>query len=213
MEKFKYILIIVVLIALFSFVVFMNYDKISNYINSKGWEIAEPIANLHFDKYLKAGSAGDKLIVMEGDRINGYTNSSESQFEIVTNLKDVVTDSTKDYCVIAEKYVGKLMLLNDKGKMWEKALNADILGVSVNKNGYVACTYSKSGYKCLIKVFNPLGEELFTNYLASSYAIDVEISNDNKHMAIAEVNTEGISLESNIFDIYFITNQSISQTA
>lgn len=198
MEKFKYVLIIVVLVAMFSFVIFMNYDKISNYFNSKGWEIANSIANIHFEKYIKTGSAGDKIVIVESDQINGYTNSSESQFKIDTNLKDVVIDSTKDFLVIGEKYVGKLMLLNDKGKVWEKNISGDILSVSVNKNGYVACVYSKSGYKCLIKVINPSGEELFTNYLASTYAVDVEISNDNKYMAIAEVNTEGISLESNI---------------
>ena len=198
MNKLKYILIIVFMIAVFSFVIFMNYDRINDFINNKQWQVVNSIATIHPDKFLQVGSSGDKLVLIESDKISAFTNSNISEFSISSNIKEVVVDSCRDYCVIGENGGGKLILLNDKGKLWEFDTKGEILSVSVNKNGYVSCIYAKSGYKSLIKVINPNGEELFTNHLASTYAVDSEISNDNKFLAIAEVNTEGINMESSI---------------
>lgn len=43
-----------------------------------------------------------------------------------------------------------------------------------------------------------IGKELFKTYLSSTIAIDVEISNDNKYLSIAEINTSGSLIQSNI---------------
>ena len=59
--------------------------------------------------------------------------------------------------------------------------------------------YSQAGYKSLIKVFSNTGKELFTNYLASTYAIDVAISNDNKTLAVAEIDANGIIYAVNLY--------------
>lgn len=198
MNKTKFIIIVIIMIVLFSFVIFMNYDQINNFINNKQWELIDSIAQIYPDKYLKASGAGEKILVIESDKISAYTNTNIPDYKQSVNFKDIVVDSNGDYCVIGENGGSNLVLLNEKGKVWDFNVNGEILAVSVNKNGYVACVYSKSGYKSLIKVINPSGEELFTNYLASTYAVDAEISNDNKYLAIAEVNTEGINMESDI---------------
>lgn len=198
MTKGKYILIIVIMVILFSTVMFLNYDTIVNFINNKQWELVDSIATILPNKYLAVSSMGDELVLIETDKISGYTNTNVADFSMSATFKSVITDSERDYSVIAEDGGSKLMLLSENKKLWEFDTNGEVLAVSVNKNGYAACIYAKSGYKSLIKVFKPNGEELFTNYLASTYAVDVEISNDNKYLAIAEVNTEGINMESAI---------------
>ena len=198
MNKVKFIIAIVVMILLFGFVIFMNYDRINDFINNKQWEVVDSIATIYPNKYLQLESAGDKVLVIESDKISAYGNSANSEYSLVTNYKEVVVDCSRDYAVVGENGGSKLMLFNEKEKLWEFDTSGEILAVSVNKNGYVACVYSKSGYKSLIKVIKPNGEEMFTNYLASTYAIDAEISNDNKYLAIAEVNAEGINMESDV---------------
>ena len=37
---------------------------------------------------------------------------------------------------------------------------------------------------------------MFTTYLASNYAIDAEVSNDNKTLAVAELDTDGVNISS-----------------
>lgn len=198
MTKGKLILIIIVLIAIFSTIFYLNYDNIINFIDNKEWEYVSPIAKILTNKYLQASSAGDELIVIESDKISAYTNSSVSDFTVTNMLRAAISDDVGDYSVVGEAGGSKFILLNEKGKVWEFDTQGEILALSVNKNGYVACIYSKNGYKSLIKVIKPNGEEMFTNYLASTYAVDVEISNDNKYLALAEVNAEGINMESSV---------------
>ena len=119
--------------------------------------------------------------------------------EISLSGKDVLTYSDGDYCIIGEKAGTSVSLISGNQLVWTNTINnASILSVYVNKNGYSAVIYSQAGYKSLIKVFTNAGKELFTSYLASTYAIDVAISNDNKTFAIAEVDTSGINLNSRI---------------
>ena len=47
-------------------------------------------------------------------------------------------------------------------------------------------------------MYNPQGKELFNTYLSSTRAVDVSISNDNKYLAIAEIDTSGTIIQSNI---------------
>lgn len=198
MSKVRFIIIVVFLILIFGFVIFMNYSKIENYVNNKQWEVITPVATISLDKYMQSRGCGDKLLVVDNDKISIYSNSNIDEFKETINFKEVVIGSEGDYCVVGEKNGSKLLLFNEKGKVWDFDVNGEILAVSVNKNGYVVCIFAKSGYKSLVKAINPNGEELFTNYLASTYALDADISSDNKHLAIAEVNTDGITIEPDI---------------
>ena len=47
-------------------------------------------------------------------------------------------------------------------------------------------------------MFDENGNELFKSYLANTIAVDTSISNDNKYLAYAEVNTTGTTIKSNI---------------
>ena len=68
----------------------------------------------------------------------------------------------------------------------------------VNKNGYVAVVIVDTSYKTVIAMYDPQGKEMFKTYLSSTRTTDVSISNDNKHLAIAEVDTSGTIIQSNI---------------
>ena len=47
-------------------------------------------------------------------------------------------------------------------------------------------------------MYNPQGKEMFNTYLSSTRAVDVSISNDNKYLAIAEVDTSGSIIQSDV---------------
>ena len=89
-------------------------------------------------------------------------------------------------------------MVEDKAIAWESQVEGNISQVYVNKNGYVAIIMSETSYKSVIQVFDPDGNPLFKKYLPSTIAVDVSISNDNKYLAIAEVDTSGTIIQSNI---------------
>jgi len=89
-------------------------------------------------------------------------------------------------------------LISNKSILWQKDIEGNISSINVNKNGYVSITISGTSYKTIVQTFNSNGDELFKNYLGTTNVIDTDISNDNKYLAIAEINFSGIVVQSNI---------------
>ncbi len=128
--------------------------------------------------------------------IYGSTGSQETSLDIQVN--NPVFDSENRFLIVGESGGQKIYLIEDKEIAWESEIEGNITQVYVNKNGYVAVIMSDTSYKSVIQVFNPEGEALFKKFLSSTIAVDVSISNDNKYLAIAEVDTSGTIIQSNI---------------
>ncbi len=128
--------------------------------------------------------------------VYGSTGSQETSLDIQIN--NPVFDSENRFLIVGESGGQKIYLIEDKEIAWESEIEGNITQVYVNKNGYVAVIMSDTSYKSVIQVFNPEGEALFKKFLSSTIAVDVSISNDNKYLAIAEVDTSGTVIQSNI---------------
>ncbi len=196
MNKKIFYLILFVLLA--SVLGYLNRENIAQYFANKEWEIVETTGSTTLDNYYLIDGTSSNLIVVGNNYIHGYSNDAKMNFDESVSLKNAITDSNGDYCIVGEKEGTKIYMLCANVKIWESEIQGTIHAVSVNKNGYAAVIYKQTGYKTLIKVLSSQGEEVFTSYLASTYAIDAEISNDNKELAIAEINAEGITAEAKL---------------
>lgn len=214
MTKKKFISFCIFILILSAIIFYYNSEKIINYFQNKEWEIADSVGNISLSSnYLKAEGTFSRLILIGSNYIKGYSNEAKEDFDIFASFQEVVCDSNGDYAVIAEKNGTMAYLICGKEKVWENTIPGNIYSVYVNKNGYTAVTYKQSGYKSLVKIISPDGKELFTSYLASTYALDVAITNDNKTLAIAEVDTEGIHVMSaiKIIDINNLKNSNVQK--
>lgn len=128
--------------------------------------------------------------------IYGNTGNKENELEI--QISNPIFNSANRFLAIAENKGQKLYLITDKEITWEAEIEGNISQILVNKNGYVAVVIVDTSYKTVIKMYSPQGKELFNTYLSSTRAVDVSISNDNKYLAIAEIDTSGTIIQSNI---------------
>ncbi|MBQ8298593.1 MAG: hypothetical protein IJX99_01780 [Clostridia bacterium] len=192
----KRLYIFVLLIILGCFLAYQNKDQLLTYFSNQDWKQAEVTGTTTLSNHFAIDGTSSNLIVVGNNYLHGFSNNGEENFDLNVSLKNAVTSATGDYCIIGEKDGTKVYMINSNAKIWEMDIQGTILDVSVNKNGYSAIIYKQVGYKSLIKVVKPDGTELFTTYLASTYALDAEISNDNKILAVAEINTEGIKVGS-----------------
>ena len=128
--------------------------------------------------------------------IYGNTGSEETKLDI--QISNPIFSSANRFLTIAENGGQKFYLIEDKNISWETEVEGNIAQVHVNKNGYVAVVITGTSHKTVIKMYNPSGKEMFTTFLASTRAVDVSISNDNKYLAIAEVDTSGTMIQSSI---------------
>lgn len=206
---------ICIMIAIASAIIFYyNSEKIVAYFQNKEWELADSVGSVTLNNnYITAEGTLSNIILVGTNYIKGYSNECKEKFDIFASFQDAVIDSAGDYCVVAEKNGTKVYMICGDEKIWENSITGNIYNVYVNKNGYVAVTYKQTGYKSLVKIISPLGTELFTSYLASTYALDVAITNDNRTLAIAEVDTEGIHVNSaiKIIDINNLENENVKK--
>lgn len=128
--------------------------------------------------------------------IYGNTGNEEKTLEI--QISNPIFNSANRFLAIAENKGQKLYLITDKDIAWETEIEGNISQIHVNKNGYVAVVIVDTSYKAVIKMYNPQGKEMFNTYLSFTRAVDVSISNDNKYLAIAEVDTSGTMIQSNV---------------
>lgn len=128
--------------------------------------------------------------------IYGASGNEEKKLEV--QISNPIFNSANRFLVIAEKKGQKLYLITDKDITWETSIEGKISQVHVNKNGYVAVVIVDTSYKTVVAMYDPQGKEMFKTYLSSTRTSDVAISNDNKHLAIAEVDTSGTIIQSSI---------------
>ena len=128
--------------------------------------------------------------------IYGNTGNQEENLDI--QISNPIFNSANRFLAIAESKGQKFYLIEDKSILWEGETDGNISQIHVNKNGYVAVVITGTINKTVIEMYNPEGKKMFTTFLASTRAVDVSISNDNKYLAIAEVDTAGTMIQSSI---------------
>ena len=127
-----------------------------------------------------------------------YDSTGKKQKELKLEITKPIFASNNRYLVVAEEKGKKLYVIEDKEIIWEKDIEGNISAVTVNKNGYVAVNIVDTSYKTVIAMFDNQGEQLFNTYLSTTRVVATSISNDNKYLAIAELDTSGTILQSNI---------------
>lgn len=128
--------------------------------------------------------------------IYGNTGNEEKTLEI--QISNPIFNSANRFLAIAENKGQKFYVLADKEISWDAEVEGNIAQIHINKNGYVAVVIVDTSYKTVIKMYNSQGKEMFNTYLSATRVVDVSISNDNKYLAIAEVDTSGTIIQSNI---------------
>lgn len=147
-------------------------------------------ANIYaFNKYIG---------ILNKNKLEVYGSTGNREADLDVQIVNPLFNTANRFLAIGEQNGQKIYLIEDKKVSWEKEVEGNISQVYVNKNGYVAVTISGTSYKSIIQVFDSDGNPLFKKYLPSTLSVDVSISNDNKYLAIAEVDTSGTAIQSNV---------------
>ena len=153
-------------------------------------ELKEEQNNIYaFNKYIG---------VLNKTKLNIYNQNGSTEAELEIQISNPLFNSANRFLAIAENQGQKFYLIEDKETKWEAEVEGNIEQINVNKNGYVAVAITGTSYKTVVAVYSPEGKELFKTYLSSTRATDITISNDNKYLSIAEVDTSGTIIKSSI---------------
>lgn len=197
------IIIILIAIILTSLILYNHNKTIREWIDKNIFqkEIMQDKANTIELKESENANiyAFNKYIgVLNKNKFMIYGNTGNKEKTLEVEISNPIFNAANRFLVMAEKKGKKLYLIADKEIVWETEVEGNISQVHVNKNGYVAVVITNTSYKTIIAMYSPEGKPKFKTYLSSTRTADVTISNDNKYLAIAEVDTSGTMIQSNI---------------
>ena len=165
------------------------------------------------DENSKVYAYDKNIAVLSKNKFIIYNNYGNKETSLEMEINNPVFTSCDRYVAVGEKGGRKIYLVDDKKISWEKKVEGEISQIHINQNGYVAVVITGTSYKTVISMFNNKGEELFNTYLSSTRLADLSISKDNKYLAIAEVDTSGTAIQSNVKIISIEKAQSDSKNS
>lgn len=138
------------------------------------------------------------ITILNKNILTTYSSSGKKEYEHEIKITNPLYMSNNRFLAIAEKNGQNIYLISEANILWQKEIEGEIQKISVNKNGYVSVIITGGSYKAVVITYSQTGKELFKTYLSNTTAIDTAISNDNKYLSIAEINTSGTLIQSNI---------------
>ena len=143
--------------------------------------------------------AYDKYInVLSKNVLNQYNKYGTQVGKINVNISVPVYDTNDKYLALADLNGQKIYMISGLSILWEQNLEGNISKVSINKNGYVSVVVTGTTYKTVIVVIDPEGKILFRYFLSNSYVPTISISNNNKYLAIGEIDYKGSIISSTV---------------
>lgn len=166
----------------------LQKEKTQNNLQSIEIEESDNSSIYAFNKYIG---------ILNNNNFDIYDNTGKKENSLTIEIAKPLFNSNNRYLSIAEEKGQKLYLISDNNILWEKSIEGDISQITVNKNGYIAVTIVNTNHKTVIAVYNSKGDHLFNTFI-SSRVVATSISEDNKYLAIGEINTSGTMIQSNI---------------
>lgn len=164
-------------------------EKTQNNLPSIEIEESDNSSIYAFNKYIG---------VLNKNNFNIYDSTGKEENKLTLEITKPIFNDDNRYLAVAEEKGQKLYLIEDKDIIWEKEVEGNVSQVVVNKNGYVAVTIVDTLHKTVISMYDNKGDELFKIFLKSTRVASTSISEDNKYLAIAEIDTSGTIIQSNI---------------
>lgn len=181
------IIIILLLVVSTAFTLYMNIDNplLHNAFSGVGIDFANETV-IEFEKtedYALEGLNGN-AIVARNTTVSCVDGNMNNIWTINQNNAAPVIKKGGKY-VLTYSFDVPGAMLTKGGNSIEFSTENNIIGGSVNKNGYCALITREKGYKALVVVYSPEGEVLYKWHSADNYIIDAAISYDNRTLAVA----------------------------
>lgn len=203
LRKYRLLLIIFIVISIILFSLYLGVENFRKFVDEKVIK-KEVEENGSKSTYLLTGNKSnviptlDNIYTVQSGQLKSYDKYGIEKNSERVSISNPIFDSSDKYATISEKQSISFYLLEDGKVKWGKKVDTPIVGIKVNKNGYVAVMSENNIYKAVVTVFNNKGDKLFKTYVSDSYGMSASISNDNKYLVIGSVNYSKTIANSNV---------------
>ena len=136
------------------------------------------------------------IVVLENNNLVIYNQAGKEETTINVSITTPLFADCEKYLLVADKNNKNVYLIYNNSLQWQKTMEGNISVITVNKNGAAGIVITGTTYKSVIVMYGITGDEEFKTYLSSTIAVDLAISEDNKYLSFAEINTSGTIISS-----------------
>lgn len=157
-----------------------------------------PYIELEQDENVQVYAFDKYVTILNNNKLDIYNTSAKKMESLEVNISNPIYKDNGKYLVIAEKEKQKVYLISGTKKIWENNVEGTILRASVNENGYVSVICEGTTYKSIITIYGQDGKQVFKTFIPNNLIIDTAISNDNKYLSYAEIDSSGTLIKSKV---------------
>ena len=189
------IIIAIIVIALITItILYINKKEVRTWIDKNIFQKEKtqnnlPSIEIEEDNNSNIYAFNKNIGILNKNNFSIYDNTGKKEKELTIEISKPIFNNNNRYTAIAEEKGQKLYLIADKDILWEREIEGNISQITVNKNGYVAVTIVDTVYKTVVELFDSQGTSLFKTIISSTRVVSTSISDDNKYLAIAQVDT------------------------
>jgi len=147
------------------------------------------------------------MVCVNANGIKYYSLQGKEEWRDERSLGNPLVRTTDKYLIVGDSISKVIYLFNGKNLLWEKNIDGEIVSISVNEKGFSGVIYKGSNTKLVVEVFDVRGAKRMSRYYSSNYAVDLQISPDNKYVAIGEMDVNGLKVSAGVGIIPIGTEQ------
>ena len=197
------LLVAIIIAIIIVYIIYSNNESFRNYAdeNILKKDLSDTsLKTIELDDYDKSTVFAyyKYIAVLKENVLTTYNTSGKKENEQEIKITTPLITTKGKNVIIAENNSSKAYFITDNNLKWEKEFEGNISRMSVNSNGYAAIILTGTLYKSVIIVLDEEGNEIFKTYLANTLVEDAAISEDNRYLSYAEINTSGTLIQTNI---------------
>lgn len=192
------VIIAIILVVTSLITLFLNIDNpaFRDFFGWMGLSSDNNGTTIEFDKTEKydISEFNGNVVLARNATVSCIDNRLNTRWSIEQGNSAPVIKTCGKYVITYSFDVANAVLTKD-GKSINLPTDNPIIAASVNKNGYSVLVTREKGYKAQVVVHSPDGNVMYKWHSADNYIVDVDISPDNRTLAVAtaDFSTDSVS--------------------
>jgi hypothetical protein len=138
------------------------------------------------------------IIKCTADGIRALNKKGEELWFKSYPMEKPVVKTGANGILVYDEGGNEVCVLDEKDFKWNIKTDESIINADISRNGHVAVVQQVQGYKAKVRVFDPMGIEMFYRNIAEKFVVSSKVSPLGKQLLINSIDASGAEATSSI---------------
>ncbi|MDP4153170.1 MAG: DUF5711 family protein [Bacillota bacterium] len=172
--------------------IFNSSQPTTDYANPGSEITYDMVDENKFDYY------NGNVAILSRNGLELYNSHGDELLKQDLNFQSPSMQSTHKYLLTFDRNGNNVKIFNSYMLVHDLTFNGEIITAKMNENGYFAVASKEKNYKGVVTVYNSNFEKVYEWYSADRYISDVDVSPDNKLLAVSVFDGTGGQVQTSV---------------